>query len=564
MNKPRALKDTVYIDVDDEITSIIDKVEASKHKIVALVLPKRAAPLQSIVNMRLLARSAENAGKNVVLITSQAALLPLAGAAGLHVAKNLQSKPEIPPAPGVDSPAAADDGAAEELADDAGLDLSKPIGMLAADHALDEGTIDLEDETETKVKPSAPAKKSKKLKVPNFEKFRLLLGLGAAAIIGLIAFAILAIFVWPKAEITVVTTSTPVSASFELKTSDTADELDIEQGVIPASIKITEQTSTQQVPATGQQNRGEKATGKVTLSLTDCSKDQVSVPAGTAVTASGLTFITRKSATLQSVKIGNQCRNNDFPSFSKSTVDVQAQNAGANYNIGPSNFSVSGFSNVSGASGDAMSGGTDNIVTVVSSQDVETAKQKITSADSDEFSRTFQRQLEETGFYVLASTLKLSEPETTTTPEVGQQASSVNVTIKINYSVLVVPREDLERAMETKLKQQIDEERQKISLEDVLEGVNISVQDQNQNAPARATLIIEQETTAVPIMNVQEIKQQVVGMKRSQIEGHIKQIPGVENVSVKFSPFWVSKAPSKLDKVIIKLEQVEESDSSSN
>src|SRR3954469_19623116 len=98
-------KDTIYIDVDDEITSIIDKVETSSSKVVALVLPKRAASLQSIVNMKLLKRSADTADKNVVLITSEQALIPLAGAAGLHVAKNLQSKPEVPDSPSGAGPA---------------------------------------------------------------------------------------------------------------------------------------------------------------------------------------------------------------------------------------------------------------------------------------------------------------------------------------------------------------------------------------------------------------------------------------------------------------------------
>jgi len=92
-------KATVYVDIEDEITAIIDKVETAKEKIVALVLPKRATVLQSVVNMRLLKRNAEQADKRVVLITNEEALLPLAGAVGLHVAKNLQSKPEIPLAP---------------------------------------------------------------------------------------------------------------------------------------------------------------------------------------------------------------------------------------------------------------------------------------------------------------------------------------------------------------------------------------------------------------------------------------------------------------------------------
>jgi hypothetical protein len=87
-NASKPGKDVIYLDVDDEITTIIDKVEGAKQKIVALVLPKRATMLQSIVNMRLLKRSATSAGKSVVLITSEHALMPLAGAAGIHVAKN--------------------------------------------------------------------------------------------------------------------------------------------------------------------------------------------------------------------------------------------------------------------------------------------------------------------------------------------------------------------------------------------------------------------------------------------------------------------------------------------
>src|SRR3982750_4418911 len=94
-------KDTIYIDIDDEITSIIEKVRASQQKIVALVLPKRASVLQSIVNMKLLKRTADTAKKSLVLITSEAGLLPLAGTVGLYVARNLQTKPEIPAVDGV-------------------------------------------------------------------------------------------------------------------------------------------------------------------------------------------------------------------------------------------------------------------------------------------------------------------------------------------------------------------------------------------------------------------------------------------------------------------------------
>ena len=32
-------KETIYVDVDDEITGIIDKIQAAKGKVIALVLP---------------------------------------------------------------------------------------------------------------------------------------------------------------------------------------------------------------------------------------------------------------------------------------------------------------------------------------------------------------------------------------------------------------------------------------------------------------------------------------------------------------------------------------------
>ena len=63
------MKDTIYIDVDEEITGIIDKIQESDKKVVALVLPKRASVFQRIVNLKLLKRSADKASKNIVLIT---------------------------------------------------------------------------------------------------------------------------------------------------------------------------------------------------------------------------------------------------------------------------------------------------------------------------------------------------------------------------------------------------------------------------------------------------------------------------------------------------------------
>src|SRR6266702_5309528 len=89
-------KDVIYIDIEDDITSIIGKVKDASAKIVALVPPKRIGVLQSAVNLKLLQKSASGTDKRIVLITSDHSLIALAAGLKIPIAKNLQSRPEIP------------------------------------------------------------------------------------------------------------------------------------------------------------------------------------------------------------------------------------------------------------------------------------------------------------------------------------------------------------------------------------------------------------------------------------------------------------------------------------
>ena len=71
-------KDVIYIDTEDDITTIISKIKASKERIIALVPPRRIGVLQSAVNIRLLARAANSIDKRIVLITNDTVLAGLA------------------------------------------------------------------------------------------------------------------------------------------------------------------------------------------------------------------------------------------------------------------------------------------------------------------------------------------------------------------------------------------------------------------------------------------------------------------------------------------------------
>jgi hypothetical protein len=569
---PKPGKDVIYIDVDDEITSIIDKVENSKEKVVALVLPKRAASLQSIVNMKLLKRSADAADKNPVLITSEAALLPLAGAAGLHVAKNLQSAPEIPHAPHGAAAPKANDLPAEEVPETVDgedeTDLpgkidygNRSVGALAAAHEADNPeTIDLDDEDEED-KPApkaAKAPKDKKNKVPNFDRFRMLVGLGVLALVGLIVFIILAIFVLPKATVTLQTTSEPVSADFDLNASSANQVVDAEKGLIPAKVESTDQMSSQSVTATGQQNNGDKADGSVVMTSKVCAPDlgntPEDVPAGTGISSGGQNYITQDTASFTNLHPAGSCIN-----YSTDGVDIVAQSAGSKYNVSGASFTVAGRSDVS-ASGSA-SGGTDDIVTVLSQSDVDNVTQKMTGGSSGtDFTKQFEDKLAKQGEYVLTSTMKAGAPNINASPAVGQPASSANVTVKITYTVLTVKKSDLSQAIEDKLASQIDKTKQKLN-GSFLNDADISA---TQTSDHSANLTVNENTTAVPIIDVASVKKQVAGKKSGDIKSALSGWAGVKSVDVKLSPFWVSKAPNKPSKIKVILTEAKSNSKSNN
>lgn len=60
---------TFYIDIDEEITSIVDRLKNAKTEEVVIVVPKRALIIQSLVNLKLLKKEAENLKLCIMVVT---------------------------------------------------------------------------------------------------------------------------------------------------------------------------------------------------------------------------------------------------------------------------------------------------------------------------------------------------------------------------------------------------------------------------------------------------------------------------------------------------------------
>ncbi len=212
--------------------------------------------------------------------------------------------------------AATDAEAAENL------DRSKTIGQLAGSKTVrppSDGveTVELPDDelpaagTETaglnpdgtgsktfEPPTKSKSKDDKKLKVPNFERFRLWLILGFLLLIVLIGAFIFANLNLNKATINIKTDATNVDVNLNLNLDSTAKSLDQSSDTLPAKVVTEQKTYSQEVPTTGQTNTGNKASGSVTMTATECSTAAPSdVPAGSGLSNNGQTYITQGDTT---------------------------------------------------------------------------------------------------------------------------------------------------------------------------------------------------------------------------------------------------------------------------
>ena len=512
--------------------------------------------------------------------------MPLAGDVGVYVAKTLQSKPEIPPSPHT-APHEQTDDAEEEAVSLEGeeetvapksakplapgakpADKHKSVGELAGDSAVTAGgeskiddSFDLDDEDEPDEVATAntrgnakPKGKGKKLSIPNFNKFRLLLVLGGAGIVLLIILLVVAMSVLPKATITIKTNDQSLDTNATITFNPSATSVDTAGNVVPAQSQQTQKTLTQQVATTGQQNNGQKATGSVTMTAQQCAPNIGSpvpnVPAGTALSANGLTFITQQATNFNSHLSGGHgsCvtyqANND--------TAVASQGAGTKYNIAPTSFTVSGRSDVSAASTTPMAGGTDTIIQIVAQADIDNATQKLGTVDTSGVKQQLENTLKNNGLLPLPSTFNAGSPSTSTSANVGDQATSVTVTQQITYTMLGVKQSDLQTYIAAALKQRIDPNKQSI-LDYGISSAIFNLQTQNGSGSATVTM---QDTAVVGSqLNIANLKKQVAGKKTADVESVIKANPGVTDVTVKYSPFWVSSVPGKTSKVIINIEK---------
>lgn len=550
-------KDIIYIDVDDDITAVISKVKDAKEKIVALVPPKRIGILQSAVNLRLLSRAAEQSGKRLVLISNNSALLALASVAKIPVAKNLQSKPAMAEIPALE----VDDG--EDVIDGAQL----PVGELAktadnasadafvSDPAIDEAVRENAAETSPRALPPAPGQALRRprpksgVRVPNFDVFRKRLALIIGGGVLLVVFLIWAIFFAGHA--TILITARTADASVNPKVAINTDATtSMANGTLKAVSQQVKKDVSLSFTPTGSKDVGDKAKGQVVFQNCE-SLSSETVPSGTVITANGNQYVTQEDATVPG---GTGDLGICTAPGKSDPVAVTASDIGSEYNT-PSGttFSVAGHPNSSSsfyfnavASSD-VSGGSKKQVKVVTDQDVQKAIDQLSSQSSDDVKSQLAKQFGGS-VVTIDQSFKADRSGVKSSPAVGAEASdgTAKLTGSVVYTMLGVDKSEIGRFLDDYLAKTYQDKADQRVYDNGADKASFTDLIAAQSGYS-GTLVATAQVG--PKIDDTAIKNESKGKRYGEIQSSIESINGVDNVDVKFSPFWVSKVPNDTNRI---------------
>jgi hypothetical protein len=529
-------KDIIYIDVEDDITAIIGKIKKSKDKIVALVPPKRIGVLQSAVNLRLLARTAENNHKHLVLITNNQALTALSATAKIPVAKNLQSKPEIAEISALE----IDEG--DDVIDGGQLpvgDIDMATDTRQKDKVTEEiiDLIDVEKDIQTDVKP---VNKKSNIKIPDFSRFRKKLFLTIFIAPFVIGFFVWAIWFAPAAKVMIMakTSSAPVSLKLNL---GGATATDISKNIVQTVSKQVKKDMSVDFTPTGKKTIGQKAIGIITLSNASFSS-AINVPAGSVLSNGKYDFVTTAEVDVPGATVNLGI----VPGMVD--VSVVALEVGSAYNLDADSYEISipGLT----AEGTAMTGGASHEAIVVTAEDIEKATKSLLELPTESVKQQLIAQFSN-GETIISDSFTVERAELVSLPAVDVESTDgkAKITSATTFTMTAIAKSELEVYLKDAINKQITNNKTQRIYDDGIDKVTLSGYYKNESSN---TVNVATTGQIGPNIDQEIIKDQIKGMKFGDVQQLLSGIKNIDNVDVQFSYFWVQKVPDDIKKIDVK------------
>ncbi len=557
-------KKMIFIQIDDEITSIFDRIEKLAYKDIYLVIPKRAVLFQSVVNLKILKQKMDDLGKTLFIITDDTNGMKLAHQAEIkvfdHYAKMDNSKVETE--------------AREESA------LLKPIAATSNDvnetqpSRLPQKKSTIFEIVRTlksgdkgfSLKAYFRERKLNKLNragsyFNSLNKRSIVLFLGVSVAV----FFFIAYVALPGATINIVPASTVITKGANIVLQkNPSDSKDLK--VYDLSSEV-ETTLTYQ--SSGTKSQGSNASGNLTI-YNIANKDWPLIAETRFQTSDGIVFRIKEEVTVPAGSMENPGQLQVHVVADEK--DANGTTTGDRGNIGPSKFFLPGLRDANkdqlyGESTEYMSGGTTQVSSFVSDEDLIAASAKLEEALKEKALSALRKEaLAQSTVNGIQLTLledsdiiQYGAPVITVPREiVGKEQSSFEVSGKMKISGVAYNSDTLFSILESNVIGTKTPGKRLVKIDQ--NSISIHVFEVNLKSDVyKFTAQIQgiEEYEIDPDLEggnklAKKIKEHIAGKTVEEAENYIQNLPEVNSVEIKMWPFWSPTIPTLPDNIKIK------------
>lgn len=556
----------IYLEIDEDITSAIDKLTKNTAENIQVVTAKRSTLFQSVINMKLLKKAAADNKKVLTLVTADRVATNLAGRIGVPVAERVGEPGRVPSVSGpsantnddeIDGGVVGDNDAKKKAA--AASVAGAAVGAAAASQAAEAAPAEpVSESTPTSSAPSpastpsskpapsssaspAPASKAssgaakppKGKRVPNIgimQKRFLWIAGGIFAILLLLG----ANYYFTSAKVTLFAKGTQVNAAFKFTADPSIQSSNIDSATLAASQPSVKKTLKGNVTATGTKDNGTKAKGTMTV-YNRTNNDQKLVAGTRFQSPDGKIFRSQSDITVPKAYLQNFS-----PVAGQTNVEVVADQNGDGYNLGPAKYSIPalGSDQIYGQGGQ-MSGGTTKTSKVITQGDVDKAKQAALDADKPEAQKSLEDKIDKDQVLLDAS-IQQKVDKVTANPEVGSEEPNGSVSVEVTYTALAVNKSDLSELTKAQVQEQIGPDKE------IYEDGSDSIQLASAGTPsAEGAQSFNAKVAAFAGTKIDrdQLAKEMKGKKVGDAIEIGNQAPDVERTEIVVKPGWSTSMP---------------------
>lgn len=539
-----------YLEPNEELFSIINRIRRSRDENITLVVLSGLSALRSIINLRILKEEAISLGKDVSIITSDSLIKKLAHQSGLAVLeKEIEEKiddwPEQLKEGGEIRPRIEPEPEPKRVMSDIvkpRREPPEPSFAEAPEVREEEFFEEALEREELPIEIKEPGKEKPSFRF--FTKKRVIAGL---IILALMASGFVVYFVLPRVQIVINPKKEIIRFETEIRADKNIDSIILADNSIPGQVFQLEMEDSRKFPTTGEKEVEEKARGTVVVYNQYSSDDQTLVKTTRFLSEGGKLFRLAETTVIPGAKI---VEGEIIPSTKE--VEVEADEPGEAYNIGPSNFTIPGFEGTAkytgfyGKSLEPMTGGAKGKMRVATKEDVEGAIEIVSLELKEEIQKQFTKKIpSQLKLLEDSQVLEITESNSTLKPD--QPGKELVVTIKAKAWGLAFKEEDAFVLIEGNISDKISENK-------VLLPSTIKVDYKETEidlAQGKVDFSAQIEAEAAWRLDKEKIKEDLAGKDEIEVRKYLSSLSEIESAKVVFWPFWVKRIPNNKDKIKI-------------